>query len=122
MRTLGYIIGLLFLCSCAHEASYSRPDPADFPPAIISNAADCAVLGGAWSRAGMMGTELCSVPTKDAGLPCKDNIECISVCVAPEGAKPGKRVTGTCYGSTNTLGTCLALVKEGKAQGALCVD
>lgn len=122
MRTFCYLIGSFLLCSCVQEASYSRPDPADFPPAIISNAAQCADLGGSWIRAGMIGTELCSVPTKDAGSSCKDNVECISVCVAPKGAKPGTRVTGTCYGSTNTLGTCLASVNEGKAQRALCVD
>jgi hypothetical protein len=82
----------------------------------------CEAAGGTWGRFGLLGTELCNLPTSDAGRPCTDNSDCESVCVAPDGAKLGDHVTGQCYGRSLTLGTCLPYVLDGVAQAVLCVD
>lgn len=84
--------------------------------------AACEAAGGTWARFGLLATELCNLPTSDAGQPCTDNSDCQSVCVAPEGAKPGDRVTGKCYARSITLGTCLSYVVDGVAQAVLCED
>ena len=70
----------------------------------------------------MRGEQMCDVPTKDAGKSCKDGSECLSACVAPEGAQPGQLVRGKCYGSFLKLGTCLARVSKGNAQPSRCSD
>ena len=88
----------------------------------IGSQEECEKAGGAWSRLGLLGTERCVMPTADKGKECGDSSECESFCVAPDGAKPGSAVKGVCHGSHERLGTCLAEVKNGKAEFALCVD
>ena len=84
--------------------------------------AACEAAGGVWGRFGLLARDLCDLPSRDAGQPCTNSGQCQSVCVAPEGARPGDRVTGQCYARTVTLGTCLSYVADGVVQGVRCVD
>lgn len=87
-----------------------------------STAEECSRRGGTWRRAGMMRLEVCDLPTRDAGKPCRGDAECESVCVAAEGADPSGPVTGQCYKSNITVGTCLTLVEGGRIAQAQCAD
>ncbi len=84
--------------------------------------AECEVAGGVWARRGLLATELCDLPTADAGKPCTKHDDCESVCIAPDGARAGDRVTGQCYARSVTLGTCLPYVIDGVVQPVMCVD
>ena len=92
------------------------------PGPSAASAGECTSLGGSWRRVGENGAEMCDVPTTDAGKRCRDVAECQSLCQAPAGAEPGKRVGGTCYRSFLTLGTCIARVYNGRAYAAVCRD
>lgn len=88
----------------------------------ISHKATCEKQGGRWGRFGLMAKEQCNRPTADAGKECSDHSECESDCVTEDSIPAGTEVTGKCFGWTVTLGTCMNLVKDGKAQGLICVD
>ena len=75
-----------------------------------------------WGRFGLLESELCDLPTADAGQPCTKHDDCESVCIAPDGARLGDLVTGKCYARSVTLGTCLAHVVDGVVQAVLCED
>ncbi len=87
-----------------------------------STADECAQRGGTWRRAGIMKLEVCDMPTRDAGKACRSDSECESVCVAAEGADHSGPVTGQCYKSNITVGTCLTLVEDGRIAQAQCAD
>jgi len=91
-------------------------------PLTPATAEACTQRGGTWRRAGLMKLEVCDMPTQDAGKACRSDSECESVCVAPEGADPAGPVTGSCYRSTITVGTCLTLVEGGRIAQAQCTD
>ncbi len=84
--------------------------------------AECEAAGGVWARFGLLVTELCSLPTADAGMPCSDHGDCQSVCVVDDSVPAGTKTSGHCYARTVVLGSCLNYVKAGVAQGTLCVD
>ncbi len=90
--------------------------------ATPSTAAACSKRGGTWRRAGIMRLEVCDLPTADAGKACRGDADCESVCIAPEGAPPSGPVTGQCYRSNITVGTCLTLVEDGRIAQAQCAD
>lgn len=87
-----------------------------------TTAEECAARGGSWRRMGMAQTEVCEMPTGDAGKPCSDSSECESYCVAPEGVEKGAVVTGTCHGTFLRLGYCFAEVTKGHAEQSACRD
>lgn len=123
MRLIALIpIFALLVAGCATEtsmASRCRMDGAG-PQAGSEN--ECRVVGGSWERRGMMNVLICAVPTSDAGKPCRDTSDCQSFCVAPAGAPAGKRVTGSCSGSYETLGSCISRVCLGRAEIGVCTD
>ena len=93
----------------------SMPDGAE--------AAECTRQDGKYARRGLRGFWVCDRPTKDAGKVCSNSDECEArLCVAPKGAAVGTKATGTCFGRTVSLSTCLAGVSNGVVGHTLCVD
>lgn len=82
----------------------------------------CEAAGGIWGRFGLMTVDQCDMPTSDAGKPCSGHAECESSCVADDSVKAGSHTRGICYHRSIVLGTCLNGVKDGIAQGVVCVD
>ena len=82
----------------------------------------CTERGGTWRRAGIRQLEVCDIPTSDAGQPCQGDADCESICVAAEGAPTSGAVTGQCFASNITVGTCLTLVEGGQIANAQCAD
>lgn len=117
---LTIVLSILLATGCASLDSRAAASKAKKAPAA-STPEQCAAAGGTWRKVGMLRTEVCDIPTKDAGKACRDSAECESVCVASEGPTSGA-VTGQCYRSYLTTGTCLALVHKGKVESAQCAD
>ncbi len=84
--------------------------------------ASCEARGGQWGRFGLMEKDQCNLPTADAGKKCSDHSECESDCITEDSVPAGTKATGKCFGRTVTLGRCMNGVKDGKAQGVICVD
>ncbi|MEO8673776.1 MAG: hypothetical protein ABI411_20905 [Tahibacter sp.] len=103
MRNAELLMGIQ-RCACLATGRDIPVSQADREPTIIASAAECAARGGTWRRVGLRATEVCFLPTKDAGKACRDDAECTSLCQAPEGAHPGEQVTGRCYGTTEVPG------------------
>ena len=82
----------------------------------------CKEAQGEWVRIGLLGIELCNLPSSDAGDSCEDSSECKSVCVAPKESRIGESASGYCYEWTNVVGTCMKRVEDGKVQPAICLD
>jgi hypothetical protein len=111
----------LVTCACNMQGPQEELLPEDRGP-VVTTEPECYELGGTWVLGRGSVEDFCMVPTSDEGKTCRDHSECESVCVAPEGAELHAKVTGTCYGSYHTLGTCLPRVKAGRFDGTLCVD
>lgn len=89
---------------------------------VPTDQASCEAQGGTWGRPSLMEKKQCNRPTADAGKKCSDHSECESDCVTEDSVPAGTEATGKCFGWTVTLGKCMNLVKDGKAQGVICVD
>ena len=112
------IVCLASLGSCATppvEKIYSSSES-------VSSRQECERLGGSWGRVGMLGNLACDLRPTDAGKHCRDNSECQTLCVADETAEAGDLVTGRCYGSSITVGNCIATVSNGRASQTICSD
>src|SRR6266567_2924327 len=123
MRIIAAAVFVASLVACATAPlGPGGTDPREnrFPP--VANATDCATIGGAWRQLGRQALFVCDVPTTDAGRPCLDRRDCESICVAPAQSSAGSPVTGACYRSYLTLGTCLARVTGGVVNPEVCVD
>ena len=73
----------------------------------------CIEAGGRWySGAG------CSLPTADAGKPCRDSSCCEGMCLAQESVLRGTVVVGEC--SAGTAFGCFNFVEDGRAKGTRC--
>jgi hypothetical protein len=82
----------------------------------------CKKNGGEVQRAGSMGLPHCVVTYSDAGKSCKDSSECTARCLLVNSNEPaGAQVTGTCQQNSLRFG-CYAVVKDGIAGPAICVD
>ncbi len=82
----------------------------------------CKKNGGEVQRAGRMGLPHCVVTYPDAGKACKDSSECTARCLLVNSNEPaGAQVTGTCQQNSLRFG-CYAVVKDGIAGPAICVD
>ena len=57
---------------------------------------------------------------KDAWKSCTDSAQCSEWCQAPEGAQPGDKVVGKCYGGRDHSNICAQPVIQGIAGGILC--
>jgi hypothetical protein len=83
---------------------------------------DCKQNGGEVQRAGRMGLPHCVMTYPDAGKACKDSSECTARCLLVNSNVPaGAQVTGTCQQNSLRFG-CYAVVKDGIAGPAICVD
>lgn len=117
---IAIVISMLSIAGCASQDSRAASSKAKKSP-TASTQEECATVGGTWRKVGMLRTEACDIPTKDAGKACRDSAECESVCVADPDAS-GDGVNGHCYRSYLTVGTCLTLVRDGKVDTAQCAD
>ena len=82
----------------------------------------CEAAGGVWAKFGLLGSDLCNMKTKDGGKPCRSRSDCESACITENMNAGQEHITGHCYEWSQTLGTCLAEVENGKANGVLCSD
>lgn len=82
----------------------------------------CKKNGGEVQRAGRMGLPHCVITYADAGKACQDSSECTGRCLLVNSNEPvGARVTGTCQQNNLRFG-CYAVVENGVAGPAVCVD
>ena len=82
----------------------------------------CIAKGGEWRRMGRIQELSCVLPTSDAGKACTDASQCEVACFVSEpGTEPGAATVGQCNSSTDIFG-CHMHVKDGKADGMLCID
>lgn len=83
--------------------------------------AACAAAGGECGWAGFSCEIACVRRSRDAGAACSDVSECEGTCVAPASAGLGDVVKGSCYHLALDK-ACLNRVRQGKAEGKVCVD
>jgi len=104
----------------------SFPDYPEWPAGhtgpAVSSPERCRALGGDWGLHGFVAIPQCVVPTNDGGKICRDSSECQSICIAPKNVAAGSKRSGTCFGSYNAVGTCLAQVRSGVVSATLCTD
>lgn len=82
----------------------------------------CEAAGGVWAKFGLLGSDLCNLKTKDGGKPCRSRSDCESACITEKVNVGAENITGHCYEWSQTIGTCLAEVENGKANGVICSD
>ena len=115
------------LDAATERDSKVSPNPPSIPatelPYTLSDAdrTACIVSGGTVERDGILGAERCTRPYPDGGLFCTDSDVCAGSCIAPDTARMGERVAGTCQITDNPFG-CYARVEDGRATPTLCVD
>jgi len=115
---------LLFVASCAPTETSAAP----------SEVSLCEAKGGHMEKRGMMQSSMCVVPYADAGKTCSDSSQCLGKCLlnADNGSAERKSdferattsatpVTGSCEADDRTFG-CIAEVKNGAVDVALCID
>ncbi len=89
--------------------------------------AECRAKGGTVGGVGMFGTPACIIPYSDAGKVCRDKSDCRGQCIVDldgppgNGPKAGDPATGQCQKNDQQFG-CFAIVVDGRATQALCVD
>ncbi|MEM5517115.1 hypothetical protein WNY37_09155 [Henriciella sp. AS95] len=82
----------------------------------------CEAVGGEVKQAGLLGAEHCIQALPDDGMVCSDSSDCVGRCmISGESVEPGTETTGQCAATDNPFG-CFQLVKDGRADGMLCVD
>ncbi|WP_370237620.1 MULTISPECIES: hypothetical protein [Henriciella] len=84
--------------------------------------AACEAVGGEVQKAGLLGAEHCIQSLPDDGKVCTDSSDCVGRCmVSGESVEVGAETVGQCAATDNPFG-CFQLVKDGVADGMLCVD
>lgn len=78
---------------------------------------ECQQQGGSWGPQGMLGTDMCNLPTIDAGQPCTDISQCEGTCLAGSDTTVN---AGTCSPYTLNFG-CFEIFQGGERM-TLCVD
>lgn len=101
-----------------HEGSSCPASAAPCPTDRPTTEESCKAVGGRWIRTMKGDTFHCVLPTTDGGTSCTDSSQCQSWCQAPNGAKSGDEVTGTCYDWDSA--DCLQEVRKGKAESQMC--
>lgn len=114
------ILGALAIAACAPQARVADAAPAPVT-AAASDAASCAAQGGAIRPVCRMQRPMCVIAYSDAGKACRGDADCQGKCRAPEGAVPGREVTGICQADSDPCG-CRADVENGIAKPGICVD
>ena len=93
------------------------------PPKMTVTTSSCTARGGEMRQVGRMQTWQCVVKYADAGKRCTDASQCEGDCeiAGNSGIAAGAAATGVCQADSNRFG-CRTTVKDGKAQGTLCID
>ena len=93
------------------------------PPKMTVTTSSCTARGGQMQQVGRAQTWQCVVKYADAGKRCTDASQCEGDCeiAGNSSVAPGARATGVCQADSNRFG-CRTTVKDGKAQGTLCID
>jgi hypothetical protein len=122
------IAAFLVLSACAPSSTSQADPPRDESTspgggASVRDAKACTDRGGSWRRVCLMGTWKCITTYADGGKSCKDKKDCTGQCryQGDEALAPGSPVTGVCQRDSDPCG-CFAEVRDGKLEGALCVD
>lgn len=122
---------LLFAAGLALAAC--SPTPAPEPVVPIAGAPDkatmtitdsaCTARGGQMQQVGRMQSWQCVVKYADAGKRCTDASQCEGQCeiAGNSGIAAGAAATGVCQADSKRFG-CRTTVKDGKAEGTLCID
>jgi hypothetical protein len=98
----------------------------------ISDREACEAKNGEWGRVGLRLTEVCNLPTADAGKICSDQSDCEGDCLAELSEVDYEKLTkntgkevivtkGKCTAWKVTMG-CNAYVKNGRVEGIMCAD
>lgn len=116
----------LFLATCLLAAcsSDAHKDPTTQGmdrhfPADFADAARCKALGGVMGAPDGFQASVCDTSIPDGGKSCTDKAQCQGLCLAPEHAMTGDRVTGTCQKRTDDSG-CHTMVVAGVTGGTDC--
>ena len=107
MRNL-LILAALALAACQTDA------PVGPAGDVLSGAetVECGNQGGTVGRGGMLGSEICFMPTPDAGKVCVTALDCSGRCMAD---------TRTCSAVTPQFG-CFEFLDDAGQKVGLCVD
>ncbi len=90
--------------------------------ATADEQARCEAAGGDVQQAGLLGNEICVQTLPDAGETCSDSTDCLGRClIQGDSVEPGMTATGQCTANDNPFG-CFQAVRDGVADGMLCVD
>ena len=82
---------------------------------------ECEAVGKFIQNVGMAGRDYCHQDVPDAGKICRSSDECLSECMADEGADIGKKATGQCSLYEANYG-CKSRVENGRVEPMLCRD
>ena len=119
-----YFLGILLLSfaiiGCNAPQALNTTVIKKVPP---SSPLDCENAGGKWGPAGLSGSNICNLPTADAGIECSDSSECEGSCIADRAQYKGGvlHTRGKCTAWTSVFG-CNAFVTNGIVQGVMCID
>ena len=93
------------------------------PPQMTISSSACTARGGQMQQVGRAQTWQCVVKYADAGKRCTDAAQCEGDCeiAGNSGIAAGAAATGVCQADSNRFG-CRTTVKDGKAEGTLCID
>ena len=103
----------LAACSGLPKPLLVTPQPTTSPITIPDNETDCLEMGGTWGPQGRAQTDMCDLPTTDAGQACSDSSQCQGMCLASASV-------GTCSPRTINFG-CFDIMMDGVQMG-ICID
>jgi len=97
------------------------PDPALPSKLSAVERAVCLSKNGVVERAGLLGSERCTLSYTDGGNICIDSSNCQGKCLTTVNKKGTGAISGQCQKTDNPFG-CHSEVLGGKVQPGLCVD
>ena len=125
LKALWLAAGLALAACSATPAPEPVVPTAEAPeaPAMSVSASACTARGGQMQQVGRMQSWQCVVKYADAGKRCTDASQCEGQCeiAGNSGIAAGAAATGVCQADSNRFG-CRTTVKDGKAEGTLCID
>lgn len=89
------------------------------------NRSACEALSGSFRPDGRLGASHCVITYSDGGKPCSDDADCKGDCrgkVEPAAAsEAAAKAPGLCQQTTSRFG-CYSTIRNGRAEGTICVD
>jgi hypothetical protein len=82
----------------------------------------CEDKGGKFGDYGLLGYNVCNLPTKDAGKPCTSSRQCQGACINKKLMGKGRRASGNCYEWRIARKECFSQIEGGRSQGRTCND